>query len=116
MPTVIVDTQTNTFMPLGHAEDARYVKVTVPRNPDPVTEKYSGNPGDPIAAKTAQEIADYFAALSDADASATYETNKLIKAVAISYEAYRLGKNPAALTAGELNAAKTRIVNIYKAL
>lgn len=57
--TAIVDTNTNEFMPLGHAVDARYVSVIVPRNPEPAIEKYSGNPASPFMAKTAQEISDY---------------------------------------------------------
>lgn len=44
------------------------------------------------------------------------DTVKLIKAKAISDEAYRLGKAPGALTGPELQALRQRIANIYKAL
>lgn len=41
---------------------------------------------------------------------------KLVKALAIDREAYRLGKAPGALTAGELASLRDRIAAIYKAL
>lgn len=63
MPTAIVDTQTNQFEPKGHAPDARYIVVTVERSPDHRREKYSGDPVNPIAAKSAAEVAAYDAAL-----------------------------------------------------
>lgn len=44
------------------------------------------------------------------------DLQKLIKAKAISDEAYRLGKPPGQLTAQELTALRSRIANIYKAL
>lgn len=44
------------------------------------------------------------------------DLQKLIKAVVISAEAYRLGKSPAQLTAQELQAVRQRHANIYKAL
>jgi hypothetical protein len=43
MPTLVtalVDTQTNEFLDSGRAEDARYVRKTVSRNPDPAREKW----------------------------------------------------------------------------
>jgi len=57
MPTAIVDTTTNEFEPNGHAQDARWVAVTLTRNPDPATERFNGNLGAPgILAKSAPEL------------------------------------------------------------
>lgn len=114
--TTIVDTQTGEFVPGGHAEDARFIKVEVSRNPDAATEKYSGDPLNPITAKTAPEIAATLAAQQDADAAQSYDGNKALRAKGISDLAWRLGKAPSALTAGEIAAERTRIMNIYKAL
>lgn len=53
--TAIVDTQTNEFIESGHAEDARFVKTVVSRNPVPAREKW-----DPVLEfrpKTAPELA-----------------------------------------------------------
>lgn len=41
---------------------------------------------------------------------------KLVKALAISNEAFRLGKLPGALTGAELTAMRNRLAAIYKAL
>ena len=113
MPTAIVDTQTNEFMPFGHAEDARYVKVTVPRNPDHVREKWNGTA---IVAKSGAEIAATLDAIKDEEAATAYDPQKALKAVAISNLAARLGKNPGALTQAEIAAERTRVLAIMKAL
>lgn len=114
--TSIVDTQTNEFCPQGHEIDARYICVSVPRNPDPAKEKYSGDPANPIVAKTPAEITAAHDAAVDAVVSSSFEAGKLLKAVVISTEAYRLGKAPGTLTTADLAAAKARIVAIYKGL
>lgn len=61
-----------------------------------------------------EKEADCLAALNGG--SGRIDLQKLIKAKAISDEAYRLGKSPGQLTAQELNALRSRIANIYKAL
>lgn len=69
MITARYDVATNAWMPDGPAPDGVTVKeVTVIRNPDERTEKYSGDPVNPIAARTSQEIAAYDAALADKQA------------------------------------------------
>lgn len=80
--TTIVDTQTNEFVPGGHAEDARYIKIEVARNPDESLEKYSGNPADPFLAKTALEIADAADAKLSASATATSRQKDILTTVA----------------------------------
>lgn len=45
-----------------------------------------------------------------------FNLRKAFIAKAVSDEAYRLGKNPGALTGAELQALRNRIANIYKAL
>lgn len=114
--TAIIDTQTNEFIPSGHAEDARFVKLTVPRNPEPSVEKYSGDPLNPIAAKSAGEIAAGQTAVIDADAAQQFDGAKMLKAKGLSDLAWRLGKAPGALTPAEIAAERTRIIAIYKAL
>lgn len=114
--TAIVDTQTNEFVPAGHVEDARFIKVDVSRNPDPVNEKYSGDPQNPIAPKSGGEIAAGVAALQDADAAQQFDGNKVMRAKAISDLAWRLGKAPGSLTAPEIAAERLRIITIYKSL
>lgn len=116
MPTAIVDTQTNEFVPGGHVPDARYVVVELPRNPDHITEKYSGNQANPIVAKTPAEVDATKTALVDAAAGAAFDFNKLFRAKAVSDLAWRLGVAPAALTPAQIAAERTRILNIYKAL
>jgi len=63
--TAVVDTQTNEFSAEGHAPDARYRVVPVPRNPDVRREKYSGDDADPIAVKTSAEITAWESARRD---------------------------------------------------
>ena len=111
--TAIVDTQTGEFLDSGRAEDARFVRVTVPRNPDPATEKYSGNPGDPIAAKSGVEIAAFASARADADAAMQFDGTKMLKAVVIAALWGRLGRQP---TPAEIATERTRILSVFKAL
>lgn len=47
--TAVVDPVTKQFCADGMASGR--IVVTVPRNPDPRTEQYSGNPANPIQAK-----------------------------------------------------------------
>lgn len=109
----VVDTQTGEFVPFGHEPDARYIVVTVDRNPDPLLEKWNGSA---IVAKTAPEIAATLDAAKDAEVAAVYDPHKALKAVAISNLAARLGKNPGALTPAEIAAERTRVLAIMKAL
>lgn len=114
--TAIVDTQTGEFLERGHAPDARYVAVTLPRNPDPLRETYSGDKAAPFAPKSATDIAAAIDAIKDAEAGAAFDTNKTLKAVALSNLGRALGKSPAALTAAEIATERTRILAIYKGL
>jgi hypothetical protein len=69
----------------------------------------------PWAGPTADEKeADAVAALNGGGVN--IDLRKLFIAKAVSDEAYRLGKNPGALTGPELTAMRSRIANIYKAL
>jgi len=103
--TAIVDTQTNEFVPLGHAEDARYVKKTVPRNPDPAVEKYSGDDVNPIAVKSASEIQ----ASQDADFNAQFDKTLTSKdLVATVAWAIQL-KDPAAWATKTTPQKKTQV-------
>lgn len=52
----------------------------------------------------------------EAEAQRRFDTDKLFRAKCISDLAWRLGKNPGALTSAELLAERNRIANIYKAL
>lgn len=114
--TVIVDTQTNEFQRFGHAIDARFVRVEVPRNPDPVMEKYSGNLLAPIVAKSPSEIAATVTARQDAEAAQQFDSSKIFRAKVISDLAWRLGKLPGALTSQEIALERIRILAIYKSL
>ncbi len=113
MPTAIVDTQTSEFVSEGHEPDGRYVVVTLPRNPDPVREKWDGSA---IVAKAAQEVTATLAAAKDADAAQAFDLMKALRAVALSNLAARLNVNPSALTPQQINAERARILAIYKAL
>jgi hypothetical protein len=64
----------------------------------------------PTAAQLEQACKDAFSG------SGAVDGVKLAKAIAVSYEAYRLGKNPGALTAAEVNAARDRIAAIYRSI
>ena len=114
--TAIVDTQTNEFVPEGHVEDARFIKVTVPRNPDPVTEKYSGDLVNPITSKTPGEIDATKTALADAIDARAFDMQRAIKATVLVAEAGRLGKTLAQLTGAEIAAVRTKWLNAYKSL
>lgn len=116
MATAIVHLASSEFLTTGHEVDAQHVLVTVPRNPDAAREKYSGDPLNPIAVKSAPEIAATQTAQQDAAAAEAFDTAKAIKAVALSNLAARLGKAPGALTNAEINAERTRILAIYKTL
>ena len=63
--TAVVNTDTNEFLSQGHVPDSTHIVVTVPRNPSPRIEKYSGNPADPFTAKTQAEIDGWNAAKKD---------------------------------------------------
>lgn len=112
--TAIVDTQTNEFVESGHATDARYQVKTLSRNPNAAVERW--HPTLEFVAKTAQEISDAAAAQADAAAAQQFDGALMLKAKAISDLAWRLGKAPGALTAAEIAAERTRILNIYKTL
>lgn len=71
---------------------------------------------EPTPLSTAEQSeADCQAALNDG-ANFHMDFRKLIKAKFISDLAFRLGKAPGALTAGELTAERNRIAAIYKTL
>lgn len=116
MPTAIVNLSTSEFVPSGHAPDATFVVKDVPRNPDAATEKYSGNDADPIAAKTAQEIAAGQTALADEAAARMFDTARAFKATVLVAEANRLNKTLAQLTAAEIAAVRAKWIAAYKAL
>ena len=114
--TAVVDTATNEFQSLGHDLDGTHIRVDVPRNPDPLREKYSGDPLNPIAAKSGAEITATQDAAKSTEAGQAFDTLKVVQAVALSNLAARLGKAPGALTAADISAERTRIIAIYKAL
>jgi hypothetical protein len=111
--TAIVETTTNEFSVSGADLDATHIRVTVPRNPDPLREKWDGTQ---IVAKTAPEVTATLDAAKDAEGAQAFDTAKALKAVAISNLARALGKNPGALTPAEISAERTRIIAIYKGL
>lgn len=53
--TAVVDLETNTFCAFGHDPDDRHVVIEVPYNPNSETERYTGDPANPIRPATAQE-------------------------------------------------------------
>jgi len=79
--------------------------VTLPRNPKPRTERYDGAGG--IRPATEQEVGDYDAAQLLARSTASFDNEKLVKALAV-------------WTAGKLNVplntAKQEILVIYRSL
>src|SRR4051812_44994738 len=114
MPTAIVDTLSgaNEFVDSGHAEDARFVKLTFSRNPDPLTEKWDGNLGTPgFLAKTPSEVAAAIAAQVNAIADARFE--RALAAVAAALERNRTGAFP---TAGQAATIRGYFVTAWKAL
>lgn len=113
MITTIVNIGSNEFIADGHEVDAQYIRVTVPRNPDPTREKYSGDPLNPIAAKSAGEITAAADAAKDVELTAVFDNVKALKAVAVAALWGRLGHQP---TAPEIAAERARILAIYKAL
>jgi hypothetical protein len=93
MPTAIVDTQTNEFETFGHAEDARWVKVTLPRNPDPAVERFNGNLANPaIVLKSAPELAATATAADAAQLNAQFARG--LQAVAAALFKDRTGAFP----------------------
>lgn len=114
MITCAIDPNTNEFLESGDTPTS--MRVALPRNPDPLREKYSGNPADPFTAKSGAETAATVAARTDAAAGAVIDTQKALMAVALSGLARALSKSPAALTPAEIAAERARIVAIYKAL
>src|SRR3990167_3624991 len=108
--TALVDTQRAEFVEAGSGP--RYMRVTVPRNPDPGAEKY-GTTADPFVSKTPAEKAAYKAALDDAVASSEIDTARALKAAMICGLWGRLNRQP---TAPEIAAERERFVAIFKTL
>jgi hypothetical protein len=85
--TAIVDTNTNEFIEAGHIENARYVRRDLPRNPDPRVERWSGDPAQPFAPKTSQEMSDAATAQADAAAASGIDQQDLRAAMLALWEA-----------------------------
>lgn len=79
--TAVVDPATGMFCSDG-LQNGRIV-VTVPWNPDPRKDRYSGNPADPFRAATAQEITDYDAARETETQNAAFDSIRVLKALAL---------------------------------
>lgn len=111
--TALVEVATGRFITDGRAADGvAYVRVPVLRNPDDRRERYSGDPQNPFRAATAQELSDQATAVVDRAASLVVDDRSL-KALLATALWFALGHQP---TAQELQTAKTRYINIYKAL
>lgn len=108
--TAIVDPALGVFCEDG-MKDGRIV-VKVPRNPDPRTDRYSGDPLNPIRSATAQELADVDAAAADALINAQFNS-KAGRALLLTAMWFALGHQP---TAQEAATAKTRFAAIFKSL
>jgi len=112
MPTAIVDTQTNEFVPSGHDEDARYVRLTFGRNPDYLREKWNGSTSTPgFTPKTQAEIDATVAAQQDAIAGAQWVRG--LQAVAAALERNRTGSFP---TPAQANTLKGYFITAWKSL
>ena len=80
--------------------------VTVPRNPDPSRERYSGNPANPFVEKTPHEQAQHKKKKKDEQGSALWDAQYAdVVAATLSVS---LGHDP---TPSELAAAKTYWLN-----
>ncbi|MFQ5915799.1 MAG: hypothetical protein ACE5JS_21710 [Nitrospinota bacterium] len=84
---------------------ATEVAVSVPGEVDRRTERWDGATG--VRPATAQEIADYYAAELDAEATAEFEGRKALKALVI-YLAGKFGLSAA--------QARDQILSIYRSL
>lgn len=81
--TALVDLVTGAFDDSGRDPDGvRYVRLAMPRNPDALREKYSGDPLNPFTAKTAQEIADTITARQTAAAQVTSRQKDILATIA----------------------------------
>lgn len=96
--TAVVDTRTNTFS-LDGCVPAQFRRVVpVPRSPNPLKEKFSGDELNPFLQMTAQEIAASVAAIQDAEATDALDQFRVVKALALVV-ADLTGKTPTQMAA-----------------
>lgn len=80
--TATVHKPTGIFLDSARADDATHITVALPRNPDHVRERYSGNSQDPLRAATAQEIADAKDAALQTEATVSSREKDVLATVA----------------------------------
>lgn len=113
MATTKIDTNTGKFLDSEPPVGAAVVVITIPRNPDPTLERYTGNPANPFRPATAQEIADSETVKVDSTAVKVANSDLAIKATVITSLWGRLGKQP---TNAEIDAELSRWRDVYKTL
>jgi hypothetical protein len=110
--TAIVHVPTNEFIVDGSVtpDGVTYIVVTVPRNPDPAVERYSGNAVAPFTAKTQPEIDAYAAARLNEQAVKAADSQRIIAAVVWAV----IDTYSAPATVAKFNNARTKIIDAYK--
>ena len=114
MQTAVVDLATNTFCADGSfAALPNHLVVTVAATPLPRTQRYSGDPKNPVREATDVEIAAFDAAQKDAAAQVAIDASVDVKAAVITALWGRLGRQP---TGQEIATERARFIVVRKSL
>ena len=111
--TADVDRGTGIFLGDGDRATGAVVRVVLPRNPDHVRERYSGDLVKPFRVATTAEIDAQVAARGEAGGDSAFDGNKPVVAALVVALWTALGHQP---TTAEIATAKTRFRAIYKTL